>query len=81
MRDPMNPDATEIARHYRAALDSVNLINRLVEKNPRTTEDDASIYRNVQHLIIMRAKPFWTNENMKPFDDAIKAGDPQGKIL
>ena len=81
MHDPLNPDAAQIARHYRAALDSVNLINRLIEKNPRTSEDDATIYRNVQHLQIMRAKTFWTNEDMKPFDDAIKAGDPQGRIL
>lgn len=86
MRDPLNPDAAQIAQHYRAALDSCNLVNRTLEIAAKagralTADEDDAIYRNVQHLKIMRGKPFWTTENMQHLDDAIHAGDPMGKIL
>jgi hypothetical protein len=37
-----------------------------------TAEEKAdAIQRNVDHLKIMVAKDFWTNENLQPFRDAI----------
>lgn len=64
--------AEEIARHYSAAMDSVNLING--EKPENTTDEDwaDTIARNKEHLKIMLAKEFWTNENLKPLEDASK---------
>ena len=68
--------AEEIARHYSAALDSVNLINDLVGLDNPTTEDLDAIRRNVKHLELMVAKDFWTTEDLTPFTAAIAAGTP-----
>lgn len=64
--------AEEIAKHYSAAMDSVNLING--DKPENTTDEDwaDTIARNKEHLKIMLAKEFWTNENLKPLEDASK---------
>jgi hypothetical protein len=66
------PTAEEIARHYSAAMDSVNLIN--AGKPEDMTDEDwaATVARNKEHLKIMLAKDFWTNENLKPLEDASK---------
>ena len=68
--------AEEIARHYSAALDSVNLINDLVGLDNPTTKDLDTIKRNVEHLELMVAKDFWTTEDLTPFTAAIAAGTP-----
>jgi len=61
---------TEIAQHYSAAMDSVNLINA-GKPEDMTAEDWADcLARNKEHLKIMLAKDFWTNENMTPLEDA-----------
>jgi len=62
--------AEEIARHYAAALDSVNLINA---GQPEGMDDDEwadTLSRNKEHLNIMLAKPFWTNEDLSPLQAA-----------
>ena len=62
----------EIAQHYSAAMDSVNLINA-GQPEGMTAEDWADcLARNKEHLKIMLAKDFWTNENLKPLQDASK---------
>jgi hypothetical protein len=54
----------EIAQHYSAAMDSVNLINA-GQPEGMTAEDWAdTLKRNKEHLKIMLAKDFWTNENL-----------------
>ena len=63
------------ARHYSAAMDSVNLINDLLAKPSLTEEEQDCINRNVEHLKIMVAKDFWTTEDLSPFVDAIAAGN------
>ena len=65
---------TSPANHYAAALDSVNLVNELVAKADRNQDDNDTIARNVEHLEIMVAKDFWTNEDLAPFHAAIAAG-------
>ena len=62
----------EVARHYSAALDSVNLLN--AGKPELMTDEDwaDTVARNKEHLKIMLAKDFWTNENLKPLEDASK---------
>ena len=66
--------AEEIARHYTAAMDSVDLINRLVALDSLTSEEQDTVDRNVEHLQIMVVKDYWTTEDLTPFNDAITAG-------
>ena len=62
--------AEQIAQHYSAAMDSVNLINA-GQPEGMTAEDWADcLARNKEHLKIMLAKDFWTTENMTPLEDA-----------
>ena len=68
----MTPE--EIAKNYSAAMDSVNLINTLMSQDSRTTEEQKTVSRNVEHLQIMVAKDYWTTENLTPLNDAITAG-------
>ena len=65
--------AEEIARHYSAAMDSVNLING---DKPEIMSDEEwadCIARNKEHLEIMVAKDFWTTEDLTPLQEAIDA--------
>jgi len=64
--------AEEIARHYSAAMDSVNLINAGKPEDMADDEWADCLARNKEHLKIMLAKDFWTNENLKPLEDASK---------
>jgi hypothetical protein len=68
------PTAEEIAQHYSAAMDSVNLINDLMAQDSRTDEEQDTVDRNVDHLMIMVAKDFWTTEDLTPLNNAITAG-------
>lgn len=62
--------AEEIARHYSAAMDSVNLINS-GKPEGMTDEDWAdTVARNKEHLNIMLAKDFWTTEDLTPLQGA-----------
>jgi hypothetical protein len=64
------PTAEEIQRHYSAAMDSVNLINA-GQPEGMTNEDWAdTVKRNKEHLKIMLAKDFWTNEDLTPLSQA-----------
>ena len=66
----MTPTAEEIARHYSAAIDSVNLINA-GKPEGMTDEDWAdTVARNKEHLNIMLAKDFWTDEDLTPLQNA-----------
>jgi hypothetical protein len=60
-------------QHYSASIDSVNLINNLLAKPSLTEEEQECIKRNVEHLKIMVAKDFWTDEDLTPLTDAITA--------
>jgi hypothetical protein len=62
----------QIAKNYTSALDSVDLIKKLKVKTNLTEEDVKTIERNVEHLKIMLAKDYWTNEDLTPFKEAIK---------
>jgi hypothetical protein len=60
----------QIAQHYKAALDSVTLINA-GKPEGMTAEDWAdTLSRNKEHLKIMLAKDFWTTENLTPLRTA-----------
>lgn len=60
----------EIAKHYSACMDSVNLINA---GQPEGMSDDDwadTVVRNKKHLKIMLAKDFWTTEDLTPLQQA-----------
>lgn len=60
----------EIAQHYAACMDSVNLINGDKPENISDEEWADTIARNKEHLNIMLAKDFWTDEDLTPLEDA-----------
>lgn len=64
--------AEEIAQHYSAAMDSVNLINGEKPENVTDEEWADTIARNKEHLNIMLAKDFWTTEDLTPLQNAAK---------
>jgi len=64
------PNAEQIAKHYSACMDSVNLINA-GKPELMTAEDWAdTVARNKEHLNIMLAKDFWTTEDLTPLRTA-----------
>ena len=67
---PTPTPAEEIARHYSAAMDSVNLINGTKPEFISEDEWDATIKRNKEHLRIMLAKDYWTTEDLSPLEEA-----------
>jgi hypothetical protein len=70
MEQTITPEQT--TNSVNAAFDSVNLING---GQPEGMSDDDwadCLKRNKEHLSIMIAKDFWTNEDLKPLQDAAK---------
>ena len=60
----------QIAQHYSAAMDSVNLINAGQPEGMDDADWADCLARNKEHLRIMIAKDFWTTENLTPLQDA-----------
>jgi hypothetical protein len=60
----------QIAKHFSACMDSVNLING--GKPERMTDDDWAdcLSRNKEHLVLMLAKDYWTTEDLTPLRTA-----------
>ena len=70
--------AEEIARHYTAMGHSVDLINAIIAGETMADDEAADkqdrVNRNVEHLEIMVAKDFWTDEDMTAVNAAITKG-------
>jgi len=70
--------AEEIAQDYKAMGDSVELINGIIDGSKMADESEEdkkdAVKRNVEHLEIMVAKDYWTNEDMTAVNAAITAG-------
>jgi hypothetical protein len=68
----------EIAQNYTAMGHSVDLINAIIAGDAMaddTAEDKQDcVDRNVEHLEIMVAKDYWTDEDMTAVNSAITAG-------
>ena len=60
----------QIAQHYSAAMDSVNLINAGKPQYMSDLEWADCLKRNKDHLKIMIAKDFWTTEDLTPLRNA-----------
>jgi hypothetical protein len=73
------PTAEEIAQHYTAMGHSVDLINDIVAGNQdddmEAVDRQATVDRNVEHLELMVAKDYWTNESMTAVNAAITSGN------
>ena len=70
--------AEDIAQDYTAMGHSVELINGIIDGSQMSIEEAAdrqsAVDRNVEHLELMVAKDFWTNEDMTASNAAIVAG-------
>ena len=64
--------AAEIAQHYSAALDSVNLLTAGQPAGVSDADWTDTVQRNKDHLDIMIAKDYWTDENLTPLKNAVK---------
>ena len=60
----------QIAKHYSAAMDSVNLINAGKPEGMSDADWADCLSRNKEHLTIMLAKDFWTTEDLAPLQAA-----------
>ena len=68
------PSTEEKAQHYSAMQDSVNLIDEMRTNPPEYMTDEEvedCISRNVEHLELMVAKDYWTDEDMTAVNEAI----------
>jgi hypothetical protein len=68
MTEQLTPE--QISKHYSAAMDSVNLINAGKPSMMTDSEWADCLERNKAHLVIMLAKPYWTNEDLAPLQAA-----------
>ena len=70
--------AEEIAKHYTAMGHSVQLITDVIAGDAMADDDaeerQGCVDRNVEHLELMVAKDYWTDENMTAVNAAITAG-------
>ena len=64
------PTAEEIAKHYSAAMDSVNLINGSKPEDMSDEDWADTVARNKEHLQIILAKTYWTTEDLTPLQAA-----------
>ena len=63
----------QIAQHYSAAMDSVNLINAGQPEGMDDADWADCLARNKEHLRIMIAKPYWTTEDLTPLQQSAGA--------
>ncbi len=68
----------QIADNYTAMGHSVDLINAIIAGDTMADDDAADrqgcVDRNVEHLELMVAKDYWTDEDMTAVNAAITAG-------
>jgi len=60
----------QIAQNYKAALDSVALIQAGKPEKMEDSEWADCLARNKEHLRLMLAKDYWTTENLTPLQTA-----------
>ena len=74
----MDKTVEEIAQDFTAMGHSVELINGIIAGTSMIDEEAAdkqsAVDRNVEHLELMVAKDYWTDEDMTATNAAITAG-------
>ena len=63
----------EIARHYLAAMDSVNLLNAGQPEGMSDEDWADTVSRNVEHLRIVVERDYMQDQDLAPFNEAIAA--------
>ena len=77
----MDKTTEEIAQDYTAMGHSVTLITDIIAGDimidswDTAEERQATVDRNVEHLELMVAKDYWTDEDMTAVNSAITAGN------
>ena len=75
----MDKTTEEIAQDYIAMGHSVTLITDVIAgdamANDTAEDKQGAVDRNVEHLELMVAKDYWTNESMTAVNSAITAGN------
>ena len=71
--DDLTPE--QIAQHYSAAMDSVDLLNAGQPEGMDDADWADTVSRNVEHLKIVVAKDFWTDEDLSPLEAVIAANE------
>ena len=75
----MDKTAEEIAQDYIAMGHSVTLITDIIAGNAMADDTaldkQGCVDRNVEHLVLMVAKDYWTDEDMTAVNAAITAGN------
>ena len=66
--DTQTPE--QIAQNYKAAMDSMALINTGKPEGMEAADWADCLARNKEHLNIMLAKDFWTTEDLTPLQAA-----------
>ena len=70
--------AEDIAQDFTAMGHSIDLINGIIDGSKMADESEEDkkdcVKRNVEHLELMVAKDYWTNEDMTAVNAAIVAG-------
>jgi hypothetical protein len=71
--------AEDIAKDFTAMGHSVTLITDIIDGNTMIDESEEDkkdcVKRNVEHLELMVAKDYWTNEDMTAVNSAIQSGN------
>lgn len=63
----------QVAQSYKAAMDSVNLLNAGQPEGMSDEEWADAVKRNKEHLQIQLGKPeFYAGFDLKPFEEAVK---------
>ena len=70
VREVCRHEEEEVARSYRAALDSCDLLNAGKPKDMTDADWADTVKRNKEHLKIMLAKDCWTTEDLTPLRTA-----------
>jgi hypothetical protein len=68
-------ESQKVEKHYLIALESVDLINKVISGEEVVKHPKDSVSRNVDHLKVMIAKDFWKGQDMTPLENAIVAGE------
>ena len=75
---PDTPTTEQIAENYTAMGHSVEFITDVIagdaEASQSAADRQSCVDRNVQHLELMVAKDYWTDEDMAATNAAITAG-------
>lgn len=67
-------DEQKVEKHYLIAVESADLVNATIATKS-LLDGREEVQKNVDHLKIMVAKDYWTNQDLTVLEDAIVAGE------